>query len=98
MLKAILAACALLCALTINADARPRSGPWQSCVPTGDVMRPCSYQPNFLSGVRSIKVKMHRVHHSALGGRPAGCPHAWCGCWLAAYFGISDRNLWRASR
>lgn len=31
------------------------------------------------------------------GGRPSGCPaHAWCGCWLAAHLGMSDRGLWLA--
>jgi hypothetical protein len=29
--------------------------------------------------------------------RPAGCPHAWCGCWLAAHLGLSDRSLWLAA-
>lgn len=32
-------------------------------------------------------------------GRPAGCPHAWCGCWLAAQFGYAGtkaRELWLA--
>lgn len=42
MLKSVLAACALLCALTVNADARPRRVAAQSpaCVET--VMRPCN--------------------------------------------------------
>lgn len=90
------------------------------CIPTGDNMRPCAYNPNFLAGVRSIQVNMKRVstrlarHHRTLvayapayrsqdeapqrvyrspervdyasrqgeviGGRPSGCPHAYCGC------------------
>lgn len=30
-------------------------------------------------------------------GRPAGCPHAWCGCWLAMQkFGRNVRHLWLA--
>lgn len=34
---------------------------------------------------------------AAAGGRPASCPpRRWCGCWLAAHFGLSDRALWRA--
>jgi len=31
--------------------------------------------------------------------RPAGCPHAWCGCWLAMQYGFSGakaRALWLA--
>jgi hypothetical protein len=30
------------------------------------------------------------------GGRPAGCPHAWCGCWLGLKTGLTDRSLWLA--
>ncbi len=26
-------------------------------------------------------------------GRPSGCPHAWCGCWLRHQKGISDSGL-----
>jgi hypothetical protein len=28
-----------------------------------------------------------------IGGRPAGCPHAYCGCGLARYLGLSDKRL-----
>lgn len=31
-----------------------------------------------------------------ISGRPAGCPRAWCGCWLARYKGLKDRSLWLA--
>ena len=31
-----------------------------------------------------------------VGHRPAGCPSAWCGCWLARQLGLSDKRLWRA--
>lgn len=26
-------------------------------------------------------------------GRPQGCPHLWCGCWLAKHFGFVDKSL-----
>jgi len=30
-------------------------------------------------------------------GRPAGCPHAWCGCFLSIHiFGENRRELWKA--
>lgn len=29
-------------------------------------------------------------------GRPAGCPSAWCGCYLAQLLGLNDRSLWLA--
>ena len=30
---------------------------------------------------------------AVIGGRPAGCPHAYCGCGLARYLGINDPRL-----
>lgn len=44
---------------------------------------------------------MRRAHHiggvTAMIGRPAGCPRAWCGCWLALHkFGRNVRHLWLA--
>lgn len=71
----------------------------KACVPTSDIMRPCAYQPNFLAGVKAIKVRMHRVKRAAIqrtpegremasdviGGRPSGCPHAYCGCGASLY-------------
>lgn len=48
----------------------------------------------------------HHVHHRArighdangnsavvIGGRPAGCPRAFCGCGLRKYLGLDDRRL-----
>lgn len=32
-----------------------------------------------------------------LSGRPAGCPHAWCGCWLGKHLGLANKSLWRAA-
>lgn len=28
-----------------------------------------------------------------IGGRPAGCPHRYCGCGLARYLGLNDARL-----
>jgi hypothetical protein len=30
---------------------------------------------------------------SVIGGRPSGCPHAYCGCGLRKYLGLSDTRL-----
>ncbi len=30
---------------------------------------------------------------SIIGGRPAGCPHNYCGCGLRIYLGISDKRF-----
>jgi hypothetical protein len=88
MLKALITAFALLC-LSGVAQAAP-------CVETGTVMRPSCMGGNFLAGVRSIRVVMHRMRH--VSTRPIGCPHAWCGCFLASYLGLHDRSLWQARR
>jgi hypothetical protein len=32
-----------------------------------------------------------------IGGRPAGCPHRYCGCGLRKYLGINDKRLNLAS-
>lgn len=59
--NAILAVLALVC-VALPAEARQRHAPGaeRSCVPTSDVMHPCAYQPNFLAGVKEIRVTMHR--------------------------------------
>lgn len=57
-MKKIVLLSAMLCLAASGAEAR--HGNISACVQTGDIMRPCAYQPDFLSGVRSIKVRMHR--------------------------------------
>lgn len=34
---------------------------------------------------------------TVIGGRPSGCPHAYCGCGLARYLGLRDVRLNLAS-
>ena len=69
---------ALLC-LSSAAQAAHVAAP---CVETGTVMNPSCMGGNFLAGVKSIKVTMHRTHETAevVGGRPTGCPQKFCGC------------------
>ena len=47
---------------------------------------------------RHHKHHAHRFVPDANGNqvRPAGCPSAWCGCWLMRHLGMSDKRLWRA--
>lgn len=78
----VLAALAVACLLS----------PAKACTETGSVMHPsCMGQINPFAGATSIRVTMHRDRHSAnprprlgqegvIGQRPAGCPHAYCGC------------------
>src|SRR3990167_8135952 len=52
-----------------------------------------------LSAMTSAAPKQQRagfVRDRVLGGRPAGCPALWCGCFLSKYLGLNDRNLWLA--
>lgn len=71
------------------------------CVETGNIMQPCAYQPNFLAGVKSINVKMHRERHSetTIISHPAGCPRsAFCGCGTSVeVFGHPVRELFLAA-
>lgn len=39
---------------------------------------------------RNVK---HDANGNIIGGRPAGCPHAYCGCGLRKYLGIDDKSL-----
>jgi hypothetical protein len=34
---------------------------------------------------------------AVIGGRPDGCPHAYCGCGLRKYLGLADKRLNLAS-
>lgn len=51
---------------------------------------------------RQVRAVHSRVRGAAdaraqiVGGRPAGCPARWCGCWLMQHYGFHDRRLWRA--
>jgi hypothetical protein len=46
----------------------------------------------------SHRRRSREVEHSSSseGGRPPGCPHAWCGCFLAAKKGLHDPRLYVA--
>lgn len=63
MLRSMIAAALALAACLSVAEAQPRrpaTAPAPIC-DNRDVMRPCAYQPNFLAGIRSIRVTMKRV-------------------------------------
>lgn len=61
MLRSLIAAALALAVLTSVAEARQRHAGMAPMCDNRDTMRPCAYQPNFLAGVRSINVTMHRV-------------------------------------
>jgi hypothetical protein len=100
MLKTVLAAAALLCAL-VASEVRAADRPLPSCSPAAGVLPPaCLHQRNFLSRVISINVTMTRgAARSARLAHPPGCPRrAFCGCGAAVrIFGRPVRALWLAA-
>lgn len=92
MKEPLLLAAALLCAFfTTSADARQRNKPTQQFAPECFTIMPCEgatkSSADFLSGVKSIHIKMKRISaisetavSQVIGGRPAGCPSRFCGC------------------
>jgi hypothetical protein len=94
MTRAILGAVALVCALVLTggaADARPKLAPQSLSVQCNNNGR-CIPATSVAFGRES---KSHQTLAGA--GRPAGCPHAWCGCGLALkLFGRNVRELWLA--
>ena len=89
MLKYLLFAGAIACALfPAESEARARLAPVH-CVETGSVMFPVCGMMLPSSGAQSIVAggrhltrtyPAHEVAEAVVGGRPAGCPHAFCGC------------------
>lgn len=76
MIRTVLATALALVCVTSIAEARSRTQP---VCDNADIMRPCAYQPNFLEGVRSIRVEMHRatpVKRSSDPGDPRARPSA----------------------
>lgn len=48
------------------------------------------------NGNRTVRVA-NADNGTIIGGRPAGCPHAYCGCGLRKYLGLADKRLNLAS-
>ena len=67
-----------------------------SCVLDNDGRRICmSGDAN--RSARSSRARGRRAYArhdgTVIGGRPAGCPHRYCGCGLRKYLGIKDKRL-----
>lgn len=45
---------------------------------------------------RNFDANGNNALRRVIGGRPSGCPRAYCGCALARYLGLKDRRLWKA--
>jgi hypothetical protein len=66
MIRTAILAVAALIALSLNAEASQQHRAVQPICDNMDVMRLCAYQPNFLAGIQSIKVTMHRDQVTAI--------------------------------
>jgi hypothetical protein len=65
----------------------------------------CSDLRTHRAPARTLSARRHRNRGSIarmdangngvtiIGGRPAGCPHSYCGCGLRKYLGLSDKRL-----
>ena len=66
------------------------------CVWTNNGRKLCGQAPR---ATRAYAMATHgrRVAYASkgavIGGRPAGCPHAYCGCGLRKYLGLTDKRL-----
>lgn len=47
--------------------------------------------------IHNVSMKVWRNDGQIIGGRPSGCPHAYCGCGARLYLGIDDMRLNLAS-
>jgi hypothetical protein len=105
MLKPLALAGALLCALTIGADARPRV--IIIADPGCNVIFPCEGVAPSVRGERVVKAmggfgsarKVYIPRASSLLVHPLGCPaRAFCGCGASVrVFGRPVRSLWLAA-
>lgn len=59
------------------------------CLPDNDARLHCSGSIQRIQGRLKVAVSSEGV----IGGRPAGCPHAYCGCGARLYLGIDDPRL-----
>lgn len=87
-------ACLVLASAT--ADARPKQPRQDSAALTY-----CASDQSYRTtcGQPEKRLQSHRTANAAyeegqiIGGRPAGCPRAYCGCGLARYLGLKDARL-----
>lgn len=107
MFKTVLAACVVLCAFIVHADARPRHHIHHRVIvadPGCNVLWPCEGVTTSVRGER-IARKMgfgsaQKVYTPpTIVAHPAGCPaRAFCGCGAAVrLFGAPVRSLWLAA-
>lgn len=90
----LIAVAVLACFAATAADARPKQARHESAALAH--CRDGTYRPSCIPG-QIERIQSHAYSDATvIGGRPAGCPHAYCGCGLARYLGLSDKRLNRA--
>ncbi len=86
----IIPAIALAClAFTSTAFAAPQTLTY--CASDGTYRQACGQAETRATG--RARVSTGYAEAQIIGGRPAGCPKAYCGCGLARYLGINDARL-----
>lgn len=102
MKRPLAVAIALACAIaSTSAHARPRHHVARiqiqeavQCVFDNDGHRKCRGEIQRIHG--HSKVTAAYDGGAVIGGRPPGCPHAYCGCGAMKYLGLTDKRLWQA--
>ena len=67
------------------------------CVATNSGRRVCNVNTPVLDAAGNGAIGMADDADAVIGRRPNGCPHAYCGCGLRKYLGLSDARLNLAS-
>jgi len=63
-----------------------------TCVFTNNGRRVCNVNSSILDAAGNGAIAMADAD-AVIGSRPDGCPHAYCGCGLRKYLGLSDARL-----
>lgn len=98
-MRRLYAAAVLACALALAgtaANAKPRHARHDSAAATHCIMDNNGRQTCQGAEYRTTEVARVSAGSSdatIIGGRPDGCPHAYCGCGLRKYLGLDDARL-----
>jgi hypothetical protein len=78
-------------AFTSTAFAAPQTLTY--CASDGTYRQACGQAETRIQSRRTGRAAYVEGGATIIGGRPAGCPKAYCGCGLARYLGINDARL-----
>ncbi len=69
------------------------------CGPAADARRvafspaPRGHMRRYADAAPRVSMRRYADRGRIIGSRPAGCPHAYCGCGLRKYLGLADKRL-----